>query len=84
MTSLHYQVSQCGHLWVVSCEDIPIEAFDDRKDALSAASRLVNVARHRGNHVQLQIGQVRPKSDDHKAELRKEKLEHSDVLHSSP
>ena len=61
MANLHYQVSQSGHLWVVTCEDMPIEAFEDRERAVSAATRLVNLARHHGNHVQLLIDRAKPR-----------------------
>lgn len=59
MAILHYQVSQVDHSWLVSCEDVPIDLFDGRKNALGAAMRLVRAARTRGDQAILQIDHTR-------------------------
>ncbi len=61
MALLHYHVLQLDHSWLVSCEDVPIEAFDLRKSAIGAATKLVSAARHRGDRALLHIDCVRPK-----------------------
>ena len=59
MAILHYQVSQTDHSWVVSCEDVPIDAFDGRKNAVDAAINLVSAARTRGDQATLHVDRVR-------------------------
>lgn len=59
MTILHYQVSRIDHSWIVSCEAVPIDVFDGRKSAVTAAERLVRAARRRGDNVTLHIDQPR-------------------------
>jgi hypothetical protein len=59
MAILHYRVSQIDHSWIVSCEDVPIEEFEKRIDAVGAVTKLVNTARHQGNHALLHIDHAR-------------------------
>jgi hypothetical protein len=59
MAILHYQVSQTDHSWVVSCEDVPIDAFDGRNNAVDAAMNLVSAAKTRGDQAILHIDRVR-------------------------
>ena len=55
MAILHYQVLHIDHSWVISCEDVPIDLFDGRKNAVSAAMHLVKAARARGDQAVLDI-----------------------------
>lgn len=59
MAILHYQVSRLDHSWLVTCEDVPVEAFDNRKEAVDAAMKLVGAAKLRGDRPLLQIGHPR-------------------------
>lgn len=58
MTILHYKVSQVDHSWVVYCEDVPIEMFDGRKNAVGATMKLVSAANARGDQAILHIDRV--------------------------
>lgn len=58
MTILHYRVSGFDRTWVVSCEDVLIQAFDNEKSALRAATRLIAAARQRGDHPALFVGRT--------------------------
>ena len=59
MAILHYQVSQLDHSWLVTCEDVPVEAFDTRKEAVDAAVKLVGAAKMRGDRPILRIKHAR-------------------------
>jgi hypothetical protein len=59
MAILHYRVSPVGQSWAVSCEDVSVDAFDGRKDALDAVMNLVAAAKARGDQVILQIDPTR-------------------------
>lgn len=57
MAILHYQVSRIDRSWLVICEDVPVDAFDNRKEAVGAAMKLVSAARTRGDKPVLHIDQ---------------------------
>lgn len=59
MAVLHYQVSHIDHLWVVSCEDVLIDTFEGRNKAVSAAMKLVNAAKSRGDKPFLSVDHAR-------------------------
>lgn len=61
MAILHYQVSQLDHSWLVTCEDVPVETFDTRKEAMDAAMKLVGAAKMRGDRPILQIKHAPPR-----------------------
>jgi hypothetical protein len=49
MAILHYRVVPVDHSWLISCEDVPIQAFDTEGKALREAVSLINTARKRGD-----------------------------------
>lgn len=50
MSVLHYRVSAvASRHWLVSCEDVAIQDFETRQDALDAVAGLVDAARARGD-----------------------------------
>ena len=44
MSILHSQVSRIDGSWLVSCQDVPTEAFDGRLAGIDAAMTLVHPA----------------------------------------
>jgi hypothetical protein len=55
MAHLHYRLAQRGREWVLSDEDVAINAFEFRRDGLLAAEAAMAAARERGDKVSLSI-----------------------------
>ena len=49
MAFLHYGVSRLGKKWVLSCENVPVEVYPSRAQALDGAKDLINLAKSRGD-----------------------------------
>ena len=50
MAILHYRLSRLAKHWVLPCECAPIELFDERPAALSAAIAVATAAEQRGDN----------------------------------
>lgn len=56
MALLHYKLIHLGTNWILSCEDVPIDAFGSRAKALRCARQLIALANQRGDTTTLQGG----------------------------
>jgi len=54
-TILHYAISEVGDNWILSCESIPIDCFDDIAAAQGAAATYIAAAKLRGDCPLLEI-----------------------------